>query len=62
MANVAKKRVNSGITGLVNKHMGNNPQARALANQLKTHISGKINSAHTTTQNQIKTASGFKLF
>lgn len=62
MANAAKRQANARISGMVQKHMGNNVRARALANQLKTHISGKINAAHTTTRNQIKAAPAFKLF
>jgi len=61
-ANAAKRRVNSGISSLVTKHLGNNAQSRALANKLKAHVSNKINAAHTQTQNQIKKESGFKLF
>lgn len=56
MANAAKRQVNSRITGMVQRHMGNNARARALANQLKAHVSNKINAAHAVTQNQIKTA------
>ena len=62
MANAAKRQANARISGMVQKHMGNNVRARALANQLKTHISGKINAAHTTTRNQIKATPAFKLF
>ena len=53
MANAAKKRVNSGITGIVNKHMGNSPQARALANKLKAHTINKINMVGKMTVNKI---------
>lgn len=62
VANAAKRRVNAGITGLVNKHMGNSPQARAMANQLKAHVTNKINMAHTITKNQIKAAPAVRLF
>jgi len=62
MANAAKRQVNARISGMVQKHMGNNVRARALTNQIKTHISGKINAAHATTQNQIKATPAFKLF
>jgi hypothetical protein len=61
MANAAKKRVNAGITGIVNKHMGNSPQARALANQLKTHTTQKINLVGKIATNKIKTSPGLKL-
>lgn len=56
MANAAKRRVNTGITGIVQTHMGNNAQSRALANKLKLHISNKINTVHSVTKNQIKAA------
>lgn len=62
VANAAKRRVNAGITGLVNKHMGNNPQARALANQLKTHVSTGINAAHSVARNQIKAVPAARMF
>jgi hypothetical protein len=62
VANSAKRHVNSGISSVVQKHLGNNAQSRALANKLKAHVSNKINKVHTQTQNQIKTTSGFKLF
>jgi hypothetical protein len=59
MANQAKRRVNMGISGVVQRSLGNNAQSRALANKLKTHISGKINAVHNTTKTQIKAAPGF---
>jgi hypothetical protein len=62
VANAAKRRVNAGITGVVQRHLGNNAQARALANQLKAHVSNKINMAHAVTKNQIKTAPALRLF
>ena len=62
VANAAKRRVNAGITGVVQRHLGNNAQARALANKLKAHVSNKINTAHAVTKNQIKAAPTFKLF
>lgn len=54
VANAARKRVNAGITGLVNKHMGNTPQARALANQLKAHTVNKINMAASSVNKTIR--------
>jgi hypothetical protein len=62
VANAAKRRANAGISSLVTKHIGNNAQSRALTNKLKAHVSNKINAAHTSTQNQIKKDTGFKLF
>lgn len=62
MANSAKSRVNSGITRVVQRHLGNNAQSRALANKLKVHVSNKINMVHAKTQNQIKATPSFKLF
>jgi hypothetical protein len=62
VANAAKRRVNTGISSLVTKHIGNNAQSRALANKLKAHVSNKINAVHTQTQNQIKKSPEFKLF
>jgi uncharacterized protein YpuA (DUF1002 family) len=62
VANAAKRRANAGITSIVQRHMGNNAQSRALANKLKAHVSNKINLAHAKTQNQIKAAPSFKLF
>lgn len=59
MANAAKRRVNTGITGVVQRHLGNNAQSRALANKLKMHISNKINTAHNMTRSQIKAAPSF---
>lgn len=59
MANAAKRRVNSGITGVVQRHLGNNAQSRALANKLKAHVSNKINTVHSATANQIKAAPKF---
>jgi hypothetical protein len=61
MANAAKRQANTRISGMVQKHMGNNARARALSNQLKTHISGKINTVHAATQNQIKAAPKFNI-
>jgi hypothetical protein len=62
VANAAKRRVNAGITGVVQRHLGNNAQARALANKLKTHVSNRINTASSVAKNQIKAAPTFKLF
>lgn len=62
VANAAKRRANAGITRLVQRHVGNNAQSRALANKLKAHVSNRINTAHAKTQNQIKATPGFKLF
>lgn len=55
-ANVAKRQANSRISGMVQKHMGNNAASRALANKLKAHVSSTINSASVVTQNQIRAA------
>lgn len=62
MANAAKRHVNSGITGVVQRHMGNNAQSRALANKLKAHVSNKINTVHSATASQIKAAPKFSIF
>lgn len=62
MANAAKRRVNAGISSVVQRHMGNNAQSRAMANQLKAHISNKINTASSVAKNQIKAAPAVKLF
>jgi hypothetical protein len=62
IANAAKRRANAGISSIVQKHLGNNAQSRALANKLKAHISSKINTVSALTQKQIKKSPGFKLF
>jgi len=49
LANAAKRRVNSGVSALVNKHLGNTPQSRALANAMKAHVTRGINAAHSRT-------------
>lgn len=52
---VSKARNNAtrGLSSIVNQHMGNNQQSRALANALKKHISNGINAAHASTQTKI---------
>ena len=62
MANAAKRRVNAGISSVVQRHLGNNAQARAMANQLKAHVSNRINTASTVAKNQIKAAPAVRLF
>jgi hypothetical protein len=59
VANAAKRRANAGISTLVQKHLGNNAQSRALANKLKAHVANRINTANKMTQNQIKKAPSF---
>jgi len=59
VANSAKRRANAGISTLVQKHLGNNAQSRALANKLKAHVANKINTANKIAQNQIKKAPSF---
>lgn len=44
-ANLATRKVNAGINSMVQGHLGNNAQSRALANALKRHISAKIKMA-----------------
>lgn len=53
LANAAKKRVNSGVSALVNKHLGNTPQSRALANAMKAHITRGINVAHNSVKHPL---------
>lgn len=62
MANQTKRRINTGITGVVQRTLGNNAQSRALSNQLKAHVSSKINTVHRATSNQIKAAPKFNIF
>ena len=61
LSNTAKRRVNAGITNMVNKHVGNNPNARRLANSLKAHITGQINAASKFTRNRINAAPPLKM-
>jgi hypothetical protein len=44
-ANLATRKVNAGINSMVQGHIGNNAQSRALANALKRHIATKIKMA-----------------
>jgi fructoselysine-6-P-deglycase FrlB-like protein len=54
LANAAKKRINSGVSALVSKHLGNTPQSRALANAMKAHVTRGINMAHNQSSEKIK--------
>lgn len=58
-ANEARRRVNAGITQVVNRHLGNNANSRALANKLKANALRRINAAHNATKNQIKRGSSW---
>jgi hypothetical protein len=46
VANAAKYHANRGLSSIVNKHLGNTPQAKSLANALKRHVNSKINNVH----------------
>ena len=48
VANAAKYHANRGLSTLINKHLGNTPQANQLKRALKQHINSKINNVHTS--------------
>ena len=46
VANAAKYHASRGISSLINKHLGNTPQANQLKRALKQHINSKVNNVH----------------
>ena len=53
VANAAKYHANRGLSTLINKHLGNTPQANQLKRALKQHINSKINNVHTSVSKPI---------
>jgi gamma-glutamyl:cysteine ligase YbdK (ATP-grasp superfamily) len=48
VANAAKYHANRGLSSLINKHIGNTPQANQLKRALKQHINSRINNVHNS--------------